>query len=129
MKAITNLDIISGLKVDLASQLSKNFQLSGSWHFNKSASSFNLNTALINNPLVQDTDFAAATYHNDGKLESRAMLGLNNGYSVGGEAIFYDANRGYYSLEFDKYFDFCSAVIKVLAGTHSCIINYNMTGS
>ena len=91
------------------------------WQYNKAGGSFGFNTALIADALVQDSNFIAGTYHDDGKLESRGMLGLGSGFNLGGEAMFQgaDTRRAYYAVEFNKSFDYSIAGVKIGSGMRS----------
>ena len=88
------------------------------WQYSKAGGSFGFNTALIANALVQDANFVAGTYHDNGKLESRGMLGLGEGVSLGGEAMFQgpDTRRAYYAVELNKAFDYSVAGLKMGSG-------------
>lgn len=112
LKSVTYIETVSGLRVDLSTQLSKNFQMGGTWQYNKAGSTFSLNTALVGDYLVQDSSFLAGSYHDDGKLESKSMLQLGKGFALGMEAQFQDANKGYCCLELNKAFECCTASIK-----------------
>jgi len=118
LKAITAFETVSGAKVDLSAQVSRHFQMGGTWNYNKSDSAFSLNTALLGDPTSQDSSFVAGTYHNSGKLESRGMVGIGNGVSLNGEAMFQgpDTRKAYYALEMNKNFDYFTAGLKVGTG-------------
>ena len=106
LKSITSNEALSGFKIDLSSQLSKHFQLGGTWQYSKNESGFSLNTAVIADALSQDANFAAGTYHDNGKIESRGMVKLGGGFNAGVELMFQgpDTKRAYYSLELLKSF-------------------------
>jgi len=114
LKSVTASDPVAGFKVDLSGQVSKHFQVGGTWQYNKQGGAFSLNTALMADTMVQDANFVAGTYHDNGKLESRGLLGLGYGFSVGGEAMFTgpDVRRSYYAVELAKAFDYCTAGFK-----------------
>lgn len=118
LKSVTSTEAVAGFRVDLSGQISKHFQMGGMWQYNKAGGSFGFNTALIADAMVQDANFVAGTCHDNGKLESRGMLGLGKGFSVGGEAMFQgpDTRRAYYAVELNKAFDYCVAGVKMGSG-------------
>ncbi len=112
------LDTISGFKLDLSSQFTQHFQIGGSWQYNKVETGFSLNTALLADPMSQDSHFCAATYHDNGKMESRAMVNLPYSTNLSGEFMFQgpDTTRAYCALDVTKYFSHCSAGVKCGTG-------------
>lgn len=112
LKSLTSIEVVPGLKVDLSGQLSRGFQISGTWKFNRPKSSFNLNTALIDDPSVNDSSFLAGYLRGDGRLDCRGMVKLGKGYSVSMEAGFQDADHGTYILELVKAFDYTNVTFR-----------------
>eukprot|EP00826_Nyctotherus_ovalis_P058954 TRINITY_DN8156_c0_g1_i12.p2 TRINITY_DN8156_c0_g1~~TRINITY_DN8156_c0_g1_i12.p2 ORF type:complete len:231 (+),score=75.72 TRINITY_DN8156_c0_g1_i12:506-1198(+) len=112
LKTVTSIEVVPGLKVDLSGQLSKGFQISGTWKYNRPKSSFNLNTALIDDPSVSDSSFLAGYLRGDGRLDCRGMVKLGKGYSLSMEAGFQDADHGTYILELGKAFDYSTVTFR-----------------
>jgi hypothetical protein len=121
LKSVTSMDTYSGFKIDLSAQLSQFFQLGGSWQYNKTASTFSLNTAVSGSVNSQEANFVAGTYHNDGKLEARNMFKLSNDLKLSGEILFPSAaiERAYYALELNKQLSDCTLGFKSGTGMKS----------
>ncbi len=101
--------------------MSRHFQVGGTWAYSKAESGFSLNSAIISDMMQQDANFIAGTYHDNGKLESRAMLGLPYRFGVGYELMFQgpDTRQSFYALEVSKQFDTCLGSMKAGRGMYS----------
>jgi hypothetical protein len=121
LKSITGIEPVPGFRIDLTTQISRHLQLGGMWEYNKKGSGFALNTALAVDPLSQENTYVAATYHHDGKMESKGLLNLGWGFNLNGEAMFPspDPRRAFWAAELGKSFDNCYAGVKCGTGMRS----------
>lgn len=117
-----DIEPISGLKVELAGMVTKGFQLSGTWKYNKIGNSFGLSTAVISNPEIPDSSFLAGNLRSDGKLDCRGQVNLGSNYSLSMEAGFQNAEEGGYILELNKAFSNSTASFK--AGSNMRSFSY-----
>lgn len=121
LKSITTTEAVNGFKIDLSGQVSEKFQLGGNWQYSTAESSFTLNTAILTNAMSQDSNFIAATYHDNGKLESRGMALIGDSLSASAELMFQgpDTRRAYYAVEVSKKFAHSTASVKFGTGQYS----------
>jgi len=119
LKEITNLDAFSGLKVELLKPFNRNFQIAGTWKYNKIASTFGLNSALVYGTRRGEPSYVTGNQQSDGRLDCRGIFRLGNDFTLTTEAAFHDEERKGIVFELTKAFDSSAVFFKFGTATGS----------
>lgn len=119
LKEITNLDAFSGLKVEILKPFNRNFQIAGTWKYNRMASTFGLNSALVYSMRGGEPSYVTGNQQSDGRLDCRGILSLGNNFTLTTEAAFHDEERKGIVFELTKSFDFSAVFLKFGTATRS----------